>query len=202
MKFEPLNIEKHDLRKVSELIYETELRTFRSLIGKDESEAIKNIESLICMGNNSFGNENIHVVSDNDNEILGILVSFSMDDITLWEELKVYSKILNFFDLLKYLFKETLVDGMLTDSFATGDYYLCNVAVDHSYRGQGIGKYIMENALELADGTSCERVVLKVTLKNEKALKLYKRFGFKVTSKNIADGFLKDENTYDMELLI
>jgi len=202
MKFEPLNIEKHDPKKVSELIYETELRTFRSLIGKDESEAIKNIESLICMGNNLFGNENIHVVSDNDNEVLGILVSFKVDDITLWKELKAYSKILNFFDLLKYLFKETLVDGMFTDSFAPGDYYLCNVAVDHSYRGQGIGKYIMANALELADGTTCERVVLRVTLKNEKALKLYKRFGFKVTSKNIAGGFLKDENTYDMELLI
>ena len=105
MKFEPLNIEKHDPIKVSELIYETELRTFRSLIGKDESEAIKNIESLICMGNNSFGNENIHVVSDNDNEILGILVSFSVDDITLWKELKVLQLIITFLNL-DFIFQE------------------------------------------------------------------------------------------------
>lgn len=202
MKFEQLNIEQHDLGKVSKLIYETELAIFRSIIGKDEVDATKNIESLIQMGNNIFGSENIHVVSDNDHRVLGILVSFPGDKITFWKELKAYSKILGFYDLLKYLFKGTLVNELLTASIGPGDYYLSNVAVDPEFRGQGIGTFIMESALKLAKDSRCQKIVLNVTLKNNRALEFYKRFGFKGTGKNTAEWIFKDEGTFDMELLI
>jgi len=55
MKFEPLNTEQHDLGLVSKLIYETELEIFRAILGKNETEGIKNIKSLINAGNNLFG---------------------------------------------------------------------------------------------------------------------------------------------------
>lgn len=202
MKFEPLNIEQHDLGKVSELIYETELVIFRSLIGKDETEAIGNITRLIRMRNNLFGSENIHVVSDDDHEILGILVSFKGKDVTDWKELKAYSKILDFSGFLKYLIKGTLIDKLLTAKVGSDDYYLSNVAVVPDFRGQGIGTYILENALKLAEEAGCPRVILNVTLKNKKALKFYKRFGFKLNGKNTANWIFKDQGTFDMELSI
>ncbi len=202
MKFEPLNIEQHDLGKVSKLIYETELEIFRSILGNDETEGIKNIESLIKAGNNLFGSENIHVVSDGDGEVLGILVSFRGDEITFWKELKAHSKILDFYDLLRYLFKGTLIDELLTARVDGKDYYISNIAVDPEFRGQGMGTCIVENALKHAENSGCGKVILNVTLNNERALKFYERFGFKVTGKNTADWIFKDQGTFDMELLI
>lgn len=202
MKFEPLNIEQHDLEKVSELIYETELEIFRSLIGKNETEAISNIESLIKSGDNIFGSENIHVVSDGDHEVLGILVSFRGNEVTFWKDLKAYAGILDFPDLLRYLFKGTLIDELLTAKVGQEDYYLSNIGVVHELRGQGIGTYILKNSLKLAEEAGSPRVILNVTLKNEKALKFYERFGFKVTGKSTAEWIFKDQGTFDMEFLI
>lgn len=202
MKFEPLDIEKHNLRKVSELIYETELVIFRSLIGKDETEAINNINSLIKMGDNLFSSENIHVVSDDDHGVLGILVSFQGKDVTDWKELKAYFRILDFPGFLKYLIKGTLIDKLLTAKVGSDDYYLSNIAVGPDFRSQGIGTYIVENALKLAESEGCPRVILNVTLPNEGALRFYKRFGFKITGKNTADWIFKDQGTFDMEILI
>ncbi len=202
MKFEQLNIEQHDLEKVSELIYETELEIFRSLIGKNEVEAINNIESLIKAGDNLFGSENVHVVSDCDHGVLGILVSFRGKDVGFWKELKAHAKILDFPDLLRYLFKGTLIDELLTAKVGQEDYYLSNVVVDPDFRGQGIGTYILKNSLKLAEEVGCPRVILNVTLKNEKALKFYERFGFKVTGKNTVEWIFKDQGTFNMEFLI
>lgn len=202
MKFEPLNVKQHDLGKVSKLIYETELEIFRSILGKDENEAINTIKSLVKAGNNFFGSEHIHVVSDDDDGILGILVSFRRDEVSFWKDLKAYSKVLNFNDLLRYIFKGTLIDELLTARVAPEDYYISNIAVDPDFRGQGIGTYIVENALKLAEDSGCRKVILNVTLNNERALKFYKRFGFKVKRKNTTEWIFKDEGTFDMELLI
>lgn len=202
MKFEPLNTEQHDLGKVSELIYETELEIFRSILGKNETEAVKNIESLIRVGDNLFGSENIHMVSDGDHEVLGILVSFRGDEISFWKDLKAYAKILDFSGLLGYLFKGTLINELLTARVGGEDYYISNIAVDPEFRGQGIGTCIVENALKLAKNSGCRKVILNVTLNNEKALKLYERFGFKVNGINTADWIFKGQGTFDMEFLI
>lgn len=202
MKFEPLNTEQHDLGMVSKLIYETELEIFRAILGKNETEGIKNIKSLIKAENNLFGSENIHVVSDDDDRVLGILVSFRGDEVTFWKEFKAYSKILDFYDLLRYVFKGTLINELLTASIGPGDYYISNIAVSHEFRSQGIGTCILENALKLAEDSGCRKVILNVTLNNERALEFYKKFGLKVTGKNTADWIFKGHETFDIEFLI
>ncbi len=116
--------------------------------------------------------------------------------------MKAYSKILDFYDLLKYLFKGTLIDELLTARVDGEEYYISNIAVDPEFRGQGIGTCIVQNALKLAENSGCEKVVLNVTLNNNRALEFYKRFGFKGTGKNTAEWIFKDQGTYDMELLI
>jgi len=88
MKFVKLDTNKHDLNKVSELIYETELTIFKHLLGKDEKNATENIKNLVELGNNYFGHENIHVVIDGNEDMMGILVSFSGKETSLWNDLK------------------------------------------------------------------------------------------------------------------
>ncbi len=201
MKFLKLNTNKNDLNKVSKLIYETELTIFKQLLGKDEKDAIKNIKSLVELGSNYFGHENIHVVVDENENILGILVSFSGKETSLWNDLKVYFKVLNFYDFLKCVVKGTLINKSLTASLGKDDYYLSNIAVDPQYRGQGIGTYILENAVKIAGEKGCRRVVLDVTFDNKGAKRLYERFGFKVYSKK-TPWLFRGQGTFNMEYLV
>ena len=201
MKFVKLDTNKHDLNKVSKLIYETELTIFKQLLGKDEKDATENIRNLVELGNNYFGHENIHVASDENENMKGILVSFSGKETSLWNDLKAYFKVLNFYDFLKCAVKGTLINESLTASLGKDDYYLSNIAVDPQYRGHGIGTYILENAVKTAEDKGCRRVVLDVTFKNKGAKRLYERFGFKVYSKNTPKLF-KGHGTLSMEYFV
>lgn len=198
MKFVKLDINKHDLDKVSKLIYETELSLFTSLLGKSEDEALKNLKTLIKTGNNSFGYENIHLAVDEDENMLGILVAFSGRETSLWNDFKAFSKVLSLREFLKYVVKGTIINELLTASVGKNDYYLSNVGVDPAFRGQGIGTYILENAYEIAKEKGCKRVILDVTFKNEGALRLYERFGFKVYGKMDGRWLWKGQGTYNM----
>ena len=200
MKFIRLDTDKHDLNKVSELIYETELTIFKQLLGKDEKEATENIKNLVKSGNNYFGYENIHVVCGDDESMMGILVSFSGKETSSWNDLKAYFRILNFYNFLKCAVKGTLINRSLTASLDKNDYYLSNIAVDPQYRGQGIGTYILKNAVKTAEDKGCKRVLLDVTFKNKGAKRLYERFGFKVYSKNTPKLF-KGHETLSMEYI-
>jgi ribosomal protein S18 acetylase RimI-like enzyme len=199
MKFVKLDINKHDLDKVSKLIYETELSLFTPLIGKNEDEAVNNLNNLIKAGNNSFGHENIHVAADDDENVLGILVAFSGRQTSLWNDFKAFSKVLSLKEFLKYIVKGTIINELLTANVRENDYYLSNVGVDTQFRGQGIGTYILENAFKIAEKKRCRRVILDVTFKNEGALRLYERFGFKVYGKTSGKWLWKDQGTYNME---
>ncbi len=199
MKFEKLDLKRHNLNKVSKLIYETELEVFRSLLGKDEDEVTQNIKRLVKTGSNSLGYENIHVV--NHENVIGILVSYSGKETSFWKNFKAYSKILNFNKFLKYIIKGTAINELLTTSVGRNDYYLSNIAVDTAFRGQGIGSYILKNAIKLAEDAECQRVILDVTMDNEGALRLYERYGFKVFGKHIAEWIFKGQGTWGMEFL-
>jgi hypothetical protein len=48
MEFKKLDIDKHNLNKVSKLIYETELELIQSLFGKNQKKAQKNKKSYLC----------------------------------------------------------------------------------------------------------------------------------------------------------
>ena len=202
MKFVELDPSKHDLNKVSKLIYETELSVFRPLLGKNKKIAIENITGLILLDNNIFTYENIHVAINSDNTILGILVSCSGDDRNLLGNLKDYSKILNFYDFIKFMVKGTVIGALLTANVAVDEYYLSNIATDHMLRGQGIGTYILENAIQLAKDQDASKAILNVTFKNKGALRLYQRFGFEVSGENNPQLLFKNQGTYNMEYIL
>ncbi len=199
MIFEKLDINKNDLNKVSELIYETELDVFKPLLGEDKNKALENIEKLVKSENNLFGHENIHVVSDENGNVLAILLSFCGRETNLWADFKAFFKILNFIEFLELMVKGIAINELLTSEVGPDDYYLSNIAVDPLYRGQGIGTYILENAFKLAEDKGCRRVILDVTLGNEGALKLYEKFGFKVYGKKNPKLIFKGQGTYNME---
>jgi putative acetyltransferase len=59
-----------------------------------------------------------------------------------------------------------------------------SMMVRAEYQGQGIGKKLLENILDLVDNwLMLVRVELDVTPDNERAIRLYNSFGFKVEGK-------------------
>lgn len=75
-------------------------------------------------------------------------------------------------DIVGYL---TLVPGHTRALSRTGDLQL---VVDNSLQGRGIGAELMRHAIGWADGGALDRIEIFVRAANERAIALYKRFGF------------------------
>ena len=58
------------------------------------------------------------------------------------------------------------------------------ICVDEKCRGKGIGTKLLERIKEIAKLKGCTDLYLTVNRENEKAIKVYEKFGFKI--KNIA----------------
>lgn len=58
--------------------------------------------------------------------------------------------------------------------------HICNIAVHPEYRGLGVGNLIVKALLDKAKALGITELTLEVRPSNEKAKKLYQKFGFKV----------------------
>lgn len=59
------------------------------------------------------------------------------------------------------------------------EVHIVNLAVRKSHRNQGIGTYLINELIEMADKLDTSSLTLEVRVSNSKAIKLYKRLGFK-----------------------
>lgn len=201
MNFLKLNIKEQDLYNVSKLIYETDRDTFDFYFKDKENTALK-IYEVIKKGKNSLGFENIYTVTeDYDNRVFGILVAYKGKDSSLWRDINTYFKVLNLLDALKFIIFDT-IDHLILADIQKNDFYLAAVAVDETFRGKGIGSFILKSALKIAKEKGCKRVVLDVDLKNEGALRLYERFGFRVFNKKSIPWFNGEKGAFNMEYKI
>jgi ribosomal-protein-alanine N-acetyltransferase len=62
-------------------------------------------------------------------------------------------------------------------SLAVGEAHILNISVDPDEQGHGIGRKMMENAIDYARGRA-ETVFLEVRPSNTAAITLYERLGF------------------------
>ena len=65
----------------------------------------------------------------------------------------------------------------------TEDCWLEDLFVEDSARGSGLGRALVEAALERAKARNCRRIELDVNEQNEDALRFYERVGFSTTPK-------------------
>jgi len=75
------------------------------------------------------------------------------------------------------------------------------VCVLKEYWGYGIGKNILSEAVHWADLNKIKKITLNVLETNEKAIKLYKKYGFEVEGVLKEDKFLSDGNYYNTILM-
>jgi len=58
------------------------------------------------------------------------------------------------------------------------EIHIVNLAVKSSYRRKGIGTYLIEEIIAMAQNLKADYVTLEVRFTNKKAIKLYKELGF------------------------
>ena len=78
---------------------------------------------------------------------------------------------------------------------ATKTAYISVVVIDPEYRGMGLGTEIIKNVIDDCDKNGYERIRLEVDKNNQKAIRLYQKFGFKKVEE-------KSENNCYYELTV
>ena len=199
MNLTKLNLNKHDVDIVSELIYETDISLFTTFLDKERSNAIKKLKTLIIAGKNSYGHEHIYIGEDDNGNIMGILVAFRGDEIKYLEEIMIFKDKMEFLDFIKLSLVKPIYDKITASTIENNDLYIGNLVVADGLRGKGIGTELLKNSFELASDKNCKRVLLDVTFENIKAKRLYERTGFEVCDKKQFKWMGKSEGTYGME---
>lgn len=75
------------------------------------------------------------------------------------------------------------------------------VCVLKDYWGYGIGKRFLEESIQWADTNGIKKITLNVQETNDKAIKLYQKFGFEVEGTLKNDKLLSDGNYYHTILM-
>jgi ribosomal-protein-alanine N-acetyltransferase len=61
---------------------------------------------------------------------------------------------------------------------ATDEIHILNIAVDPEYQGHGLGKQLLQFAIDFGQDLGAQCVILEVRASNTKAQQLYRCFGF------------------------
>jgi ribosomal-protein-alanine N-acetyltransferase len=85
---------------------------------------------------------------------------------------------------------EVIIVGYAGLWIMVGEAHVVNLAVGHSYRGQGIGELLLIALIELALSMYCSMITLEVRVSNITAQKLYQKYGF--TVRGIRTGYYTD----------
>lgn len=72
------------------------------------------------------------------------------------------------------------VAGFCTCWIVGDELHINTLAVDHPYRGAGLGTYLMSEVLRLAADAGARRATLEVRTSNVAARRLYERLGFQL----------------------
>lgn len=158
-----------DSPKIAELINMAMLEITYQFIGKeDPQEAHHFIEALVQEKNNQYSYQNIFVIQEGD-EILG---QISIYDGAHCEQLRetVWAEIEKRYNLSYTSEAET----------SPGEMYIDTFAISPATRGRGLGKLLLQFAIDHFVKKQHKTLGLLVDADNPNAKKLYERMGFKV----------------------
>ncbi|MDI9436764.1 MAG: GNAT family N-acetyltransferase [Euryarchaeota archaeon] len=199
MKFEKFDMQKHNLLKVAELIYEADTETFDFFFSEKE-KSTQVIEKLVLADVNTLNHQHIYVVVDGNNQVLGAAVIHHGKRPSFLDELKSIFKNMNLGDSLKYTLI-FILDSIFLSDLEDQDSYLAILTVDESVRSRGIGSFILKNAIHLMKEHGSKRMVLDVDIENPGALRLYEKVGFRIFNKKSFSLLGWKKGVFNMEFI-
>ena len=169
----------HSLERAAELVLSA-----YDLNSADSEHTRRTVMSLIDSGNNFLGHENMYV-SVESNIITGLVVCYAgKPGGTIHTLLRLLIEL-----RLKELISLIILNAELfhsgyTPELCESDFYISLVVVDEKHRGKGLGKKLIQKAIEVADEKGCTKAVLDVDSDNGAAIALYEKLGFTMKYEN------------------
>lgn len=184
LRYETFDCNIHDVSKVAKLVYDVDFRTFDMLF-KDESKAVETIARDLYKRDKD---DYFKVVLDDYGEIIGILIIYTSKTS---HNLYLKSPRLVIVDIL---------DHFVLCDIEKDDFYIAEIAIDESLRGQGIGRKVLLDSIDYAKRKGYERVILDADFRNSGAKALYENLGFKVFNKKRLKIGKFERGMYNLEL--
>jgi ribosomal-protein-alanine N-acetyltransferase len=94
----------------------------------------------------------------------------------------------------------SVVIGYIGVWLLDGELHISNLAVDPSYRKKGIAIELVNQIIKMANSLNIRMISLEVRISNDKAIKLYKKIGFRKT--DILENYYELEDGVRMVLEI
>lgn len=186
MIYETFNPNIHDVYKVARLVYDVDFRTFDMLFS-NSTKAIKTIAKDL---QKEKTDDCFKVILDENKNIVGILIIY-----TSKTSHKLYLK------SLKLIIVDILDYFVLCD-IGSDDFYIAEIAIDESMRGQGLGKKVLLDAINHAKSKNYKRIILDADFRNDGAKALYERLGFKIFNKKRVKIGHFERGMNNMELIL
>lgn len=165
MIFEKLNINKHDLSQVADIVYDVDFRTF-DLIYKSRSKAVNDISKMLLKDNYEY----FYVILE-EGEIIGILSLYINKKPSFIHSLLEFNS-------FRWLLIDILDYFVLSD-VQNNDLHIGMLAISDKFRGKGFGSKVLKKVIEESRKGNFKRVTLDVDFRNTNARKLYEKIGFK-----------------------
>ena len=186
MRYETFNPKIHNVIKVAKLVYDVDFRTFDMLF-KDSNKAIEAIAKDLSKNEIEYY---FKVILDDEGNILGILKAYTSETHHKFH-----------FKSIRLIIVDILDHFVLAD-IRKDDFYLAEIAIDESQRGQGLGRKVIFDAIDYAKSKNYKRVILDADFRNKGAKSLYERLGFTVFNKKSLKLGSFERGMYNMELIL
>ena len=95
-----------------------------------------------------------------------------------WSEKSLEEELTNDGAIFLVAMEDEKVVGYMGANFIMDEGYITNIAVTEKYRKKGIGSKLLQKMCEEAYKRNLSFLTLEVRISNEKAINLYKKFGF------------------------
>ncbi len=181
LHYAPMSLERHFPETVAQLIYDSAPELFGLLFGQT---AIPIIQNFVLGSHNRFSHRYIQV-AEAGHQVIGMATILPA---TALQDNADERIVLNFWARLRRQMAYRLIlDRVLEQNYPTGSFYIANLAVQPTYRGQGIGTQLLQHCITHAKASGSKQLFISVDIHNPRAQKLYESLGFEVvTTKTIA----------------
>ena len=120
----------------------------------------------------------ISIVNVQENYIEDIFAIEKSEIIVPWSKDALLDLIRKQNIIFRVMLKDDEVIGYYSFQKIFEEGYINNIAIKKEYQSQGYGTQLFQDLLERAEKFEVKALTLEVETDNEKAIKLYKKFGF------------------------
>jgi GNAT superfamily N-acetyltransferase len=172
---------KNDAENCAKLMYMAGPNVYRYLFGLDEPGTIELLAAYFNVPETPYAKEKI-IMFEDENTTMGFIQVFPVRDVNALEWNFIKKLMWNKFRIaVRYIYRGS---RLLRDPRLLNDeLYISCLAVFPAYRGRGIATTLLKWAEQEAQRKGLNRVSLFVEIDNDRAKRLYEKFGFRETKR-------------------